>query len=202
MWTTSIAISCRCGSLTGAVHPRGRVNRCVCYCDDCQAFARFLKRQDEVLDDFGGTEIIHLSQGEVSLSKGTEQLACMRLTANGTLRWYAGCCSTPIANTLPNRQIPVAGLVQSCLDVDQAALDAALGPVDMQVFTKYALQTPAPKMRGLVPGMARVLRVILRARLHGDHHRSPFFHADTGKPVVVPKVLSDAERAEVKAGLV
>lgn len=195
---TSLAISCRCGSLTGVVRPRGPVNRCVCYCDDCQAFARFLERQDEVLDDFGGTEILHLSQGEVSFSEGRENLACMRLTENGSLRWYASCCSTPIGNTVPSRGLPVTGLVRFCLDVDAVALDAALGPVAMQVFTKYALQAPAPKARGLVPGMARVLRIILRARLKGDHRRSPFFQPDTGEPVVVPKVLNETERAQVK----
>lgn len=198
---THIALSCRCGRLKGMVHPQGRVNRCICYCDDCQAFARFLECQEEVLDDFGGTEIVHLSQGEVSVSEGREHLACMRLTERGTLRWYASCCSTPVANTLPNRNIPVAGLVASCLDAEPVSLDAAFGPIAMQVFTKFALQAPAPKTRGLVPGLARVLRIFLRARLHGAHRRSPFFHADTGKPIVVPTVLGKNERAQVKPGL-
>lgn len=196
---TSIAISCRCGRLQGTMHPRGRVNRCVCYCDDCQAFAGFLERQEEVLDDCGGTEIIHLSQGEVSLSKGTEQLACMRLTENGTLRWYAACCSTPLGNTVPNRGIPIVGLVRSCLEANQADLDAALGPIAMQVFTKYALQMPAPKTRGLVPGMARVLRIFLRARLHRDHRQSPFFDPATGKPIAAPRVLSGDERLRLRS---
>jgi len=33
--------------------------RFVCYCTNCQAFARFLERPD-VLDDAGGTDIVHI----------------------------------------------------------------------------------------------------------------------------------------------
>src|SRR6202011_2265415 len=39
--------------------------RFVCYCKDCQAFARFLKRAD-VLDPAGGTDIFQMPPGRVS----------------------------------------------------------------------------------------------------------------------------------------
>lgn len=194
---TSLGIRCRCGCLQGIARPRGCVNRCLCYCDDCQAFARFLERQDEVLDAFGGTEILHLSQGEVSFTEGREELACLRLSETGTLRWYAACCSTPLGNTLPKRGFPVVGLVRTCLDAEGDSLEATIGPIRMQVFTKYAVQAPAPKTRGLPGGMTRVLRIALRARLKRDHRQSPFFQPETGKPVVVPRVLSEAERARL-----
>ncbi|WP_022729104.1 DUF6151 family protein [Fodinicurvata sediminis] len=195
---TSLGIRCHCGCLQGTVRPRGCVNRCLCYCDDCQAFACFLGRQEEMLDPYGGTEILHLSQDEMSLAEGRGQLACMRLTEKGTLRWYATCCSTPIGNTVPNRGFPVVGLVRACLDADEDMLQNTVGPIRMQVFTKYALQAPAPKVRGLFRGAICVLRIIGRGWLKSAHRHSPFFDAHTGKPAVVPRVLSQEERARVK----
>jgi hypothetical protein len=41
--------------------------RFVCYCKDCQAFARFLDRAD-VLDPAGGTDNFHMAPGRVKLT--------------------------------------------------------------------------------------------------------------------------------------
>jgi hypothetical protein len=46
-------IRCSCGVLKGTVSKTDVVNRCVCYCTDCQAFAHFLKRNTEILDGLG-----------------------------------------------------------------------------------------------------------------------------------------------------
>jgi hypothetical protein len=43
--------------------------RFVCYCTNCQAFARFLERPD-VLDDAGGTDIVHMPAACVTLTAG------------------------------------------------------------------------------------------------------------------------------------
>ena len=51
-------LRCNCGKLTGTLvgvaSPQENrtkdINRCVCYCTDCQSFARFLKREDDILD--------------------------------------------------------------------------------------------------------------------------------------------------------
>jgi hypothetical protein len=71
--------------------------RFVCYCRDCQAFARFLERAD-VLDPAGGTDIFQMPPARVKLVAGTDAMRCLRLS-NKVLRWYADCCRTPIANT-------------------------------------------------------------------------------------------------------
>jgi len=52
-------LRCQCGLVQGKVDVRHSV-RAVCYCKDCQASARFLGREAEILDRFGGTEIIRL----------------------------------------------------------------------------------------------------------------------------------------------
>ncbi len=105
-----------CGSVIGTLSRTEKVNRCVCYCADCQAFAHALKRPDEILDEAGGTDIVQVTQNDISFMIGIENLACMRLTENGLLRWYAACCNTPIGNTSSNFKIAVIGLVHNWLD--------------------------------------------------------------------------------------
>ena len=52
-------IACECGKLTGQIRPSGKERICHCYCRDCQAFAHFLKRPQDILDDHGGTVVLH-----------------------------------------------------------------------------------------------------------------------------------------------
>jgi Family of unknown function (DUF6151) len=47
-------LQCRCGTLKGYVAHPERVNRVVCYCRDCQAFAHFLGGANDILDAQGG----------------------------------------------------------------------------------------------------------------------------------------------------
>ena len=60
------------------------VNHCFCYCDDCQAFAHFLGRADDVLDAHGGTEITQMSQANVGFTAGADKVAAMRLIGERT----------------------------------------------------------------------------------------------------------------------
>ena len=94
-----LPLRCRCGRMRGVasnVSPSTGF-RFVCYCEDCQAFARFLDRTD-VLDPAGGTDIFHMPPGRVKLTAGTDAMRCLRLS-DKVLRWYTECCRTPIANT-------------------------------------------------------------------------------------------------------
>jgi hypothetical protein len=51
-------LECRCGTVRGlAASPRA-ANRAVCYHTDCQAFACFLERERDILDERGGCEVI------------------------------------------------------------------------------------------------------------------------------------------------
>ena len=94
-----VPLRCRCGRVRGVAINVSPANgfRFVCYCKDCQAFARFLDRAD-VLDSAGGTNIFHMPPGRVRLTAGTDAMRCLRFS-NRVLRWYAECCRTPIANT-------------------------------------------------------------------------------------------------------
>jgi hypothetical protein len=192
-----LPLRCACGALRGvlrAIEP-AKVNRVVCYCDDCQTFAHALGRAD-VLDPNGGSDIVQTSPARFEITAGAEHLACLRLREGGLLRWHTHCCRTPIGNTLATN-VPFVGLIRGgCLDADEGGpTDAAIGPVRGRIQSRFA--------RGDRSGlrahdgwstwmMIQVVRIILTARLRGDQRRSPFFRP-TGEIAVTPRVLSADE---------
>jgi hypothetical protein len=189
MPSNSYSIQCQCGQLHGLLSPTQPANRCVCYCDDCQAFIRHLQAPD-ALDSQGGTEIIQVPPANLTFTQGAEKLACLRLTDTGMLRWYTTCCNTPIGNTPTQQGMAFVGLIHTCLAGDANAREAAFGPVTMVVGAKYAMGNNKPKQKGLVSGMAKVLTMVAKARLSGAYRRNPFFHQDSGIPIAAPTVLS------------
>jgi hypothetical protein len=189
-------LQCRCGTLKGYVVRSAGVNRCVCYCRDCQAFAHFLGRPGEILDAQGGTEVIQIRPANVIFTQGREALACMRLTEKGLLRWYAACCNTPIGNTLPGIRVSYVGLVHSCLD-GGGSLGDSFGPVRAHVNTTSAKGGVNSNAIGMMSVILRFIAMVARARIDGSYRRTPFFSADTGAPIVNPRVLSPGERERV-----
>jgi hypothetical protein len=194
--TTDLAIECRCGALRGVVQalsPRvGR--RVVCYCDDCQAFARYLGTASDVLDAHGGTDIFQMSPARLGFSQGTEHLVCVRLTPKGGLRWFTDCCRTAIGNTPPTGQLPFVGLIHTCMNTEERALDEIIGPVRSRVMGRYARGDLADiEAHDGFPlsHIAAIFAKILVWRLRGDHKRSPFFDAGTGAPIARPQVPGD-----------
>lgn len=189
------AIQCRCGQLRGLLQPTHPSNRCVCYCSDCQAFARHLGAQD-ALDREGGSDIVQVPASHVAFTQGQQQLACIRLTDKGMVRWYASCCRTPIGNTLADGKSDFVGLLQTGLGA--ASLDASFGPVTMRVAVDSALGPDKPKATGMLGGVAKVMGFIIKGRLRKTWRASPFFDARTGLPVAKPKVLTAEELAAAK----
>ncbi|MEA5467222.1 DUF6151 family protein [Leptothoe sp. PORK10 BA2] len=192
------SIRCHCGKLKGALSCNQELNRCVCYCADCQAFARFLKREHEILDAMGGTSIIQTIPANITFTEGIENLTCMRLTAKGLLRWYATCCNTPIGNTLPTPNLSFIGLIHTCLSLDQTSLDNAFGSIRMYVNTQSAIGENKPKSTGALSGILRVIGMMLKARFDGRYKQTPFFDMESGTPIVVPKTLNAEELKNVK----
>lgn len=191
-------LQCRCGTLKGYVDSLETANRGVCYCKDCQAFARYLGRANEVMDEKGGTEVLQMLPKHVHFSAGVEALACVRLTEKGILRWYASCCRTPVGNTPPNHKVSYVGLVHSCLDGSGESLDESAGPIRMHVNTKSAIGEPKPKPMGLAGAIVRISGMLARARFDGSYRQTPFFNADDGTPIVQPEILSPARLEELK----
>jgi hypothetical protein len=146
----------------------------------------------------GGTSIIQTIPANITFAEGSENLACMRLTANGMLRWYAACCNTPIGNTLPTPNLSFIGLIHTCLSSDQTSLDSAFGPIKMYVNTQSAIGENKPKSAGVLAGTLRVIGRMLKVRFDGRYKQNPFFVMESETPIVVPKVLNAEELQNVK----
>src|SRR5215813_3968090 len=148
-----LPLSCRCGHVRGVANeiaPQAGF-RFVCYCQDCQAFARFLAQPD-VLDAAGGTDIFHMPAGRVKLTAGTDAVRCLHFSSR-VFRWYTDCCQTPIANTAGPR-FPVVGLIHSFMnhDADARSRNEMLGAPLCRIFEHSAvgpLPPNAPPPRSL-----------------------------------------------------
>jgi hypothetical protein len=186
-------LQCRCGTIKGWVSDPAGANRVVCYCRDCQAFARFLGQERETLDAQGGSDIVQTLPKNVSFTHGTESLACMRLTQKGMVRWYAACCGTPIGNTMENYKISFIGLLHNCLETPGRSLQNSFGAVRTFANPRGAIGDPKPKASGVARTVWWFAKNILKARINGDYKRTPFF--TNGQPVATPRVISGAERA-------
>jgi hypothetical protein len=195
----SFPIRCRCGSLEGVLAAPQRAARAVCYCRDCQAYARFLGNSERTLDALGGTDIVATRPDFVQFTRGAEQLRCVSLSEKGLLRWYAQCCRTPIGNTPRDPKFPYVGLVHDCLAGSDAERDAAFGPAKTVLNVGSASGKVEPARLALFFGILRILRNVLSAKLGGKYRSNPFFRVDAGVPVVEPQVLSADERKALGA---
>ncbi|MBU0747598.1 MAG: hypothetical protein KKB08_18085 [Gammaproteobacteria bacterium] len=191
-------IQCRCGQIRGLLKATRPSNRCVCYCSDCQAFARHLQAPD-VLDHSGGTDIVQVPSSNLTFTQGAEKLACIRLTDKGMLRWYSTCCQTPIGNTPANWKVSFVGLIHTCLSGENQSLDTAFGQVFMRVGVENAIGPNKPVASGLLCGMAKFLEIFVKGRLGGAYRKGPFFDPQTGAPVAKPNILSAGELTAAKS---
>jgi hypothetical protein len=192
-------LQCRCGTVKGYLSHTTAVNRCMCYCRDCQAFAHFLGKADEILDAQGGTDVVQTRPANLTFTHGQNALACMRLTPKGLLRWYTACCNTPIGNTVANYRMPFVGLVHSCLEGAGPSLDQSFGPVRARVNTKSAKGEVPSGSGGMMSAILPFIALVARPLVDGSYKRTPFFSADTGAPIATPKVLSRGERDRLKS---
>lgn len=194
-----LPLKCRCGALRGMIKNVGRSQfvRAVCYCDDCQAYAHFLGRANDLLDKNGGTEILPVVPSSLKLNYGVENLRCLRLSPKGIFRWYAGCCNTPIANTASISWVPYNGVVHAIIDGgDAAARDELLGPIQARIFQKFGIGELPPEALEKIPfGLTmRRFGFMLKGLIGMRYRPSPFFDPRTGKPSRDPYVLELSER--------
>ena len=195
-----LPLRCQCGRVRGVASNVSSVSgfRFVCYCKDCQVFARFLQRPD-VLDAAGGTDIFQMPSGRVKLTAGTDAVQCLRLSEKGVLRWYTNCCRTPIGNTAATPRFPVIALVHSFMANGAAgrSRDAVLGPPICRIYERSAVASlppnaPAPPSLGV---LARRASRIFGWWATGLGRPSPLFDDRTNAPRTVPRVLTPSERA-------
>ena len=196
-----LPLRCRCGHVRGIareVSPSSGF-RFLCYCKDCQAFARFLERPD-VLDSAGGTDIFQMPPARVKLTAGAQALRCLRFSRK-VIRWYTDCCRTPIGNTAADPRFPVLALIHCFMDhaTDGRSRDVVLGPPLCRIYEGSAVGA-LPPMAGAPP----LVRVFVRRAskmlgwwMRGLARPSPFFDVSTNAPCSVPRVLTRSERVSL-----
>lgn len=184
-------LQCKCGTIKGVISNPQSANRAVCYCKDCQNFARFLGMEGETLDAQGGSDIVQTLPKNLQFLQGVSALACIRLTSKGMIRWYADCCKTPIGNTLENHKISFIGLLHNCLESSGEPLQNSFGAVRCYLNPQGAVGEPKPRARGTGTMLLWFAKTTLKARLNGDYKYTPLFRLETGKPIAAPLVLRD-----------
>lgn len=197
--TTRAELRCRCGQVRGFVadaSPR-TVNRVVCYCADCQAFAHRIGRSD-LLDAQGGSDIAQVAPASVTFVEGQDRIVGLRLTPKGLFRWYVSCCRTPVGNTL-SPAIPFVGIVAQAFDHGAQRADDVFGRPVGAIFGRFAIGDPPAGSTRMQPSLLlRAIRMVLGWRLWGRTWPHPFFRRDTRAPIYPVTVLSPAEREALR----
>jgi hypothetical protein len=127
---TDLPLSCACGRVRGValgVSP-ATSNHIVCYCDDSQAFARFLGTPG-VMDAHGGTDIAQVSLASVRITQGLDAVECIRLSHKGLVR--EGTARPPRPRLVPTPRVVDHGpgeAVPAVRSEDGRAARAAAGP--------------------------------------------------------------------------
>src|SRR5690606_13485820 len=123
--------------------------------------AHHLGRAD-LLDAHGGTDIVQVAPASLTFDRGTERIACVRLSPKGLHRWYATCCKTPVGNTL-TPSIPFVGIVRQAFTGDA---DAILGSPRGASQGKYAIgEAPEGSVRPSLRVLGWTARCVLGWKL-------------------------------------
>lgn len=166
--STPAELRCRCGQVRGIVADASpdAVNRVVCFCEDCQAFAHQLDRAD-LLDAKGGSDIVQVAPASLTFVQGQHHISGLRLTPKGLFRWYASCCKTPVGNTV-SPAIPFVGIVVQAFDGGRQRADAVFGKPIGAIFAKHSIGDSPVGSKGIsLSLMARAIRMVLGWRLRG-----------------------------------
>ena len=196
-----VKLKCSCGSMQGRTRPidADSGSRIACCCRDCQSFSHFLGKADEILDEYGGTDIYQMPVSHLQITEGIEHLACLKLDEKGLHRWYAQCCNTPIGNTMGSGA-PFVGVIHNFMDHEKSR-DEELGPLRGYGLIKFAKKKiPSDVLGSSTRLILRTLSNLLIWKLKGLNKPSNFFD-ENGRSIVQPKVLDENSREQLIQGL-
>ncbi len=175
--------ACRCGAFAAEADTSGGL-RAVCYCNSCRDFASRMGAED-ALDEAGGSDLYQVAPERIRFLRGAENLAWLKLTPKGPVRWFTSCCNTPVATTLETPAIPFV-----TFQSHRFADPAALGPVTIRVFRKDATGRAPDDGGGALKLYANFGWRTLKSKLSGGSKRNPFFGLD-GTPVAPGLPVAD-----------
>lgn len=153
------------------------------------------------MDARGGTDIVQTAPSSMAFDVGTERIACLRLTPKGLYRWHAGCCKTPLGNTLsPSIPFVGLGLEAFCELTDESLRREAFGPPRGVAFGQYATHGK-PEGYRRVPWrlIARSAKLMIGWKVRGQTWPHPFFERASGRPRYPITTLRAEEREALRA---
>lgn len=193
---TTVDLRCTCGTVQGVLSEASpkNINRCVCYCDDCQAFVRFLGRKD-LMDEHGGSDIVQVAPSRLRFTSGIDKVRVMRLSEKGVIRWYTDCCKMPAGNNLNFPRCPFTGLYRQFFVLQGSALDAAVGTPISGIHGRFAIGgcPPGVDEKARLSVVFRSVKWLFGNALAGRHKPSPYWTSE-GKLIADVVALSRAER--------
>jgi hypothetical protein len=190
-----VPVSCTCGVVAGVVRDVTPANsrRLSCMCDDCQVYAEYLGRADEILDRHGGTDLSYATQNRVQIVEGHEQLRGVRLYAAGILRVYTACCRTPVAH-VPSAKMAFVGIPHLFMRTESAGMtrDAVLGPLVLRLQGRYCRGDMPVGAHSRTPAgpWAKAMVQVVCDSLRGRQRPSAFHGESSNVPAVPVTVLS------------
>ncbi|WP_417461433.1 DUF6151 family protein [Kordiimonas sp.] len=194
---TDAPMSCTCGKVTGMIRglSPASTNHVRCPCDACQAYAHYLGRADDMLDEGGYSNIFQMNPRDFEIYGGHEHLAGVCITNTGPVRWYADCCKTPLGNSFARGGMPFLGVLPICtgLKGTSSAVVDMVGPVRAVGFEK-----PPIPLGSRLRTMGMIMRLFTKMaiwRMRYGKSWKPFFDERTLRPIKKPIKLTDAERA-------
>src|SRR6185503_16394635 len=115
----------------------------------------------------GGTDIVQVAPASLTFSGGSDRIVGVRLKPKGLYRWYAGCCNTPVGNTV-GTAIPFVGIVAQAFAGSPGGPDAVFGEPIGAIQGKYAVgKAPEGSDALNLRLLARAIRMVLGWRLRG-----------------------------------
>ncbi len=184
--TSPLAFQCSCGTLRGTLSQEAARagTRLACFCADCRAAQLYLGQPDPAQN---GVQLLQTSPEAITLTAGHDQLRLLRLSPKGLMRWYAGCCNSPVANTLASPRLPFVGIQVANFDTP-----AVFGKTRVQAFMPQPAGKP-PRTKGAIGMVISMFRRMGASLLSGKWRDTPFFDCTTGDPVCQAKIPSKEE---------
>ena len=181
--------SCTCGQLAGQIRDvsPATVVRARCFCGDCRAAELYHNQPDP---GEAGVDLVMVDPAKLSIDRGIEHLAAIKIYRRGILRWYAACCGARLFNTVDTPRFAFITVVTHRLeDPDAAGLEQARAFVPMgNGKTKHE---NGAKL--YLPMIARSLARMINGRWRDN----PLYDVESGKMRAVPHILTREERREI-----
>lgn len=184
-----IGLKCNCWKVQGHTSNIDMKiwNRIICHCGDCQTFANYLGKEDAILDEYQGTDIFQMPLSDIHIDEGKEHIKAIHMRPKGLHRWYAGCCNTPIGNTM-KPWMNFMWVIHNFMD-DEWTRDENLGPVRGYAFLNAASNT-SRKATPLIKMLPRMFLKMWSWKWRGRWKTTDFFDSDW-TPISEPLILSE-----------